>query len=93
MRKTFAVAALCLAISCPSSYAAVGLDTYADAKGYIDVQKFNCSQLADTYQEDANLLTMWYSGWYNGLAKKHVEVGQGQRGRALSDRILQEQSR
>jgi len=28
-------------------------------------------QLANTYQEDANLLTAWYSGWYNGLAHRH----------------------
>lgn len=29
------------------------------------------AQLANTYQEDADLLAIWYSGWYNGLAKKH----------------------
>jgi hypothetical protein len=23
------------------------------------------------FQEDADALTTWYSGWYNGLAKKH----------------------
>ena len=27
--------------------------------------------LRNTFQEDADFLTTWYSGWYNGLAKKH----------------------
>jgi hypothetical protein len=57
---------------------AVPLSTYADAKGYLDVQKLTCAQLADTYQEDADLLTAWYSGWYNGLARKHhANIGRG----------------
>jgi hypothetical protein len=34
-------------------------------------QKLTCGQLANTYQEDANALASWYSGWYNGLAHKH----------------------
>ena len=29
------------------------------------------TQLDDTYVEDANLLMAWYSGWFNGLSKKH----------------------
>jgi hypothetical protein len=49
----------------------VPLSSYADANGFIDVQKLTCAQLANTYQEDANALTSWYSGWYNGLAHKH----------------------
>jgi len=53
------------------AWAAVGLDTYVDKNGFIDVQALTCAQLADTYQEDANALAIWYSGWYNGLAKKH----------------------
>jgi HdeA/HdeB family len=51
--------------------APVGLDAYVDANGFIDVQTLTCGQLANTYQEDANALTTWYSGWYNGLAHKH----------------------
>jgi hypothetical protein len=47
------------------------LSNYADAKGYIDVQALTCAQLAGTFQEDADYLAAWYSGWYNGLAKKH----------------------
>ena len=30
-----------------------------------------CAQLAGTWQDQADLLSAWYSGWYNGLAKKH----------------------
>lgn len=48
------------------------LSAYADDKGYLDVQKLTCGQLAGTFQEDADMLTSWYSGWYNGLAKKHL---------------------
>ena len=61
---------------CPSAAAAppqqkqVDLAKYADPNGYIDVQKLTCGQLADTYQEDADLLLIWYSGLTNGLAKR-----------------------
>jgi hypothetical protein len=41
------------------------------ADGFIDVQALTCAQLAGTFQEDADMLAAWYSGWYNGLAKKH----------------------
>jgi HdeA/HdeB family len=44
------------------------LNTYADADGNIDVQKLTCAQLAGTFQEDADFMSIWYSGWYNGLA-------------------------
>ena len=44
---------------------------YVDENGFINVQALTCAQLANTYQEDANALMAWYSGWYNGLAKKH----------------------
>ena len=52
--------------------AQVELKTYTDRDGYLDVQKLTCAQLANTFQEDADYLAAWYSGWYNGLAKKHV---------------------
>ena len=55
-----------------SAAAQTELSKYADAKGYIDVQKLTCAQLAGTFQEDADFLGIWYSGWYNGLAKKHA---------------------
>jgi hypothetical protein len=51
--------------------AQVPLSAYVDANGFIDVQQMTCGQLAGTFQEDADMLTTWYSGWYNGLAKKH----------------------
>jgi hypothetical protein len=51
--------------------AQVDLSTYTDANGFINVQKLTCAQLAGTWQEDADRLTAWYSGWYNGLARKH----------------------
>ena len=53
------------------SWAQTPLTAYADANGFIDVQKLTCAQLTETFQEDADALTAWYSGWYNGLAKKH----------------------
>lgn len=53
------------------SQAQVPLSAYADKDGYVDVQKLTCAQLAGTFQEDADLLAAWYSGWYNGLAKAH----------------------
>jgi HdeA/HdeB family len=51
-----------------AAQAQVDLSTYADAKGDLDIQKLACAQLANTYQEDADFMTVWYSGWYNGLA-------------------------
>ena len=51
-----------------AAQAQVELNTYADAKGNLDVQKLTCAQLANTFQEDADFMTVWYSGWYNGLA-------------------------
>lgn len=50
----------------------VDLTAYADKDGFIDIQKLTCGQLAGTYQEDADHLTTWYSGWYNGLGHKHM---------------------
>ena len=72
MKKIIATAAIMSGLVTGSTaIAAVGLDTYVDKNGFIDVQALTCAQLADTYQEDANALANWYSGWYNGLAKKH----------------------
>ena len=51
-----------------TAQAQVELKTYADASGNIDVQKLSCAQLAGTFQEDADFMSVWYSGWYNGLA-------------------------
>jgi hypothetical protein len=71
MRNHVMVAAAAMLLSSAAS-AQVGLDKLSDKDGYIDAQKITCAQLAGTYQEDADALVYWYSGWYNGLAKKHM---------------------
>jgi hypothetical protein len=68
------------------AYAQVELKTYADRDGYIDVRKLTCAQLANTFQEDADYLTVWYSGWYNGLAKKHMM--QVDRAKSLEHQVI-----
>jgi hypothetical protein len=60
-----------LAITGSTAQAQVDLSAYADAQGFLDVQTLTCAQLANTWQGDADRLAVWYSGWYNGLAKKH----------------------
>jgi hypothetical protein len=65
--KTICVAGV-LTLMAGAAQAQVELKTYADADGNIDVQKLTCAQLAGTFQEDADFMSVWYSGWYNGLA-------------------------
>lgn len=72
MLRTLIFAALLAFTSTPSARAQTDLSAYADANGYLDVQKLTCAQLAGTWQQDADMLTTWYSGWYNGLAHKHM---------------------
>lgn len=55
-----------------ASLAQVELKTYADAKGYVNLRTLTCAQLAGTFQEDADFLGVWASGWYNGQTKRHV---------------------
>ena len=73
MRKLLisAATALVMTMTGSAARAQVALSTYADAEGFIDVQALTCAELANTWQEDADRLAAWYSGWYNGLAKKH----------------------
>src|SRR5271168_3786057 len=73
MRKLLIWTATCLWISFAGSTAKAQVDlrAYADPEGFLDVQTLTCAQLANTWQGDADRLTAWYSGWYNGLAKKH----------------------
>jgi HdeA/HdeB family len=66
------LAAATLVGSASTSSAQVELKTYADAKGYIVVRNLTCAQLAGTFQEDADFLGVWVSGWYNGRNKKHM---------------------
>jgi len=72
MHKSLLVIAAAITVSTADVRAQVPLSTYTDANGYLDVQKLTCGQLAGTFQEDADLLVAWYSGWYNGLGKKHL---------------------
>jgi len=69
MLRTLLLGAAVLA--CSAASAQTPLTAYADKNGYVDVQKLTCAQLAGTFQEDADMLAIWYSGWYNGLAKAH----------------------
>jgi hypothetical protein len=70
IRLLAAVIVLCGAGTLPAR-AQVDLSTYADANGFLNVQKLTCAQLAGTWQGDADRLTAWYSGWYNGLTRRH----------------------
>jgi len=73
MRKLLISSAMGIAMVMVASAAKaqVDLSAYADPEGFLDVQALTCAQLANTWQGDADRLTAWYSGWYNGLAKKH----------------------
>jgi hypothetical protein len=73
MRNIWVIAAtsLTLSVASTAAKAQVDLSAYADAEGFLDVQALTCAQLANTWQGDADRLATWYSGWYNGLAKKH----------------------
>lgn len=71
MRRVLILTATVFAMSGTDIHAQVDLSSYADANGFLDVQALTCAQLANTWQGDADRLTAWYSGWYNGLAKKH----------------------
>ena len=65
---------LAIALSTPliPAQAQTELSAYADKNGYVNVQKLTCGQLAGTFQEDANFLGIWYSGWYNGPREEIV---------------------
>ena len=73
MRKILISVAMSAAMMAVGSgaKAQVDLSTYADAEGFLDIQALTCAQLAGTWQDQADLLSAWYSGWYNGLAKRH----------------------
>jgi hypothetical protein len=73
MRKIMmsATVAAALMMAGSSAKAQVNLSEYADPEGFLDVQALTCTQLAGTWQDQADLLSSWYSGWYNGLAKRH----------------------
>ena len=58
-------------LTASAAQAQVELKTYEDAKGYINVRALTCAQLANTFQEDADFMGTWYSGWWNGHMKRH----------------------
>ena len=66
------VSAAILAASASAGQAQAQLNAYTDAKGYLNVKALTCAQLANTFQEDADMLGVWYAGWLNGRAKKHM---------------------
>lgn len=70
-RIVFAISCALTLVS-SAAEAQTPLTAYADSKGYIHVQELTCAQLAGTYQEDADFLGVWYSGWYNGLGKHNT---------------------
>jgi HdeA/HdeB family len=71
MTKTLLIAATVFAAIITATSVSAQQDLFrGDQK--MDVQALTCGQLANTYQEDADALTMWYAGWYNGLAKGHM---------------------
>jgi hypothetical protein len=65
------IASATLIASASACQAQVELKTYTDEKGYLNVRTLTCAQLANTYQEDADFLGAWYSGWWNGHLKRH----------------------
>jgi hypothetical protein len=71
MPRYFAAALVGLVMASSEGEAQTDLSAYADANGFIDAQRLTCAQLANTWQQDADMLMAWYSGWYNGLDKKH----------------------
>jgi hypothetical protein len=70
MKKRIAFASISAVIFASAAQAQTPLTKYAGPDGMINVQKLTCAALANTFQEDADALSMWYSGWYNGLGKK-----------------------
>ena len=75
------IAAAGVIASVSASQAQVELKTYMDDKGYLNVRALTCAQLANTFQEDADFLGAWYSGWWNGHMKRHsVNVARAKQG-------------
>ena len=56
MRSIMTLAAAAVVASSLNARAQTDLSAYADAKGFLDVQKLTCAELAGTWQEDADKL-------------------------------------
>lgn len=74
MRTTLVIATTIFAAVSSHVHAQTDLTAYADANGYIDVQALTCAALAGTWQGDADRLTTWYSGWYNGSQRSTTSI-------------------
>ena len=68
MRKCLLVVAAALSMTAVQTHAQVPPGSHLN--GYLNVQKLTCGQLAGTFQEDADLLVAWYSGWYRDPMQK-----------------------
>jgi len=76
-----ATVAAALVMTGSTAKAQVNLSEYADPEGFLDIQALTCAQLAGTWQDQADLLSSWYSGWYNGLARRHyMDIRKGREG-------------
>jgi hypothetical protein len=64
------LAAACASV--PVQQPQAEITTLADDKGLIDMASLTCGQLLSVYQEDADFLLAWYSGWTNGMAKSRT---------------------
>jgi hypothetical protein len=79
------IAVAVMAIGISESRAEVPLSSYADANGYLDVHKLTCEQQVNSSQQDADMLTAWFGGWYNGLAHKHfIHFDRGELGELIA---------
>jgi hypothetical protein len=87
MKKFLLLTSMAMAMTGAAKADPVDLSAYADANGFIDVQALTCGQLANTYQEDANALATWYSGWYNGLAHRHY--ADFKKGRIVEHQVIE----
>jgi hypothetical protein len=75
LRDRVAIMAVCALTSIMVSTGAPALEPlsrYADQNGVINVEELTCAQLSNTYQDDADFLAAWFSGWYSDLSRKHM---------------------
>ena len=90
MRKLLIAAGFALAMSPVAASAQTALSAYADDKGYIDVQKLTCAQLAGTFQEDADFLGNTVQRLVQRSCEETRDQGRSRQGRhSRSYRLLQ----
>ena len=89
LRVGLVVAAILVA-SASLAPAQTELKSYVGANGYIQIQKLTCAQLANTYQEDAELLGVWLAQWPGEKSLHRRRPNQDRH--PSGDRLLQSQS-